>query len=840
MTTTADQPLPGTPAKPRGRYRLFLYVFLLSLVVRVLWVAHASVSPIGDHYGYNRSAIEWLHTGEYRVQGRLYAYKPPGYPALVALIYKAFGQDWRMLSSEQAALWQRLGPVLSHDWKVVGFVQALMGALVSGMLAALAGRLLSVRVGAIAGLLHAFWPTAIAFVPVLANDNLAVFLLILGLLCLVHARDGRGFGPAALACVAGVCYGGMLLVRPSAIFFLPAWLILAYWDVPGRVRRGRVLLLCMVTMGLIVGPWLYRTYSLGFGLGTFSTQGGYGLWWGNNWRSIDGGNPAPPRFPGDRELSEAEQHKFFMRKALDWIADNPQRYLALSRVRFMRFIGKQQDVWAAKYFFPTYENDRLLRAVYWKKTADAEDVEKGRALERRNRTHHMRFRLVAAPLMAVSLLLALTRPRKFLVFLLPLAGYVAGHAFTVFAGRYRVTSDPLILVCLASYLSGVIFRAESGGFWRGRWPKLALGLLAIAGSIYVHVSKFDKGWYRLPRLPEPQPEFSSALGFCTGLDLSSRASVRSSATKTCKLDLARTEDGLRCDLRGTPAETGFQYGGISLPADGLIAVRLDLTWRDPHNIDAVFVDGRDAEEKIAVRWEWRPRAQGLHRMMSGRQTYVLVAGQHSGYFRSRTHDPARRVAELRLLVRVIRNTAAGFVLHDVAIALAQPEVLVEDCVPVDIPPPEALEPVENRTTAVEFISDPAGLHCDIVGGDDTSGGQYGGFSFPVSLTAALRPEFSFRHEKNIMGMWVDGYDRERRRVLRWAWDFRRSGYPLPGPQTYVLVPGRPFGPFEPRDEVLPEAVDRLLIQIRVEPGRAAGFTLHGLEQCRTVPGAAAR
>ncbi len=47
-----------TARTPPGRslLRPFLYVFLLSLVIRVLWTAHATVTPVGDHFGHDRNA----------------------------------------------------------------------------------------------------------------------------------------------------------------------------------------------------------------------------------------------------------------------------------------------------------------------------------------------------------------------------------------------------------------------------------------------------------------------------------------------------------------------------------------------------------------------------------------------------------------------------------------------------------------------------------------------------------------------------------------------------------------------------------------------------------------
>ena len=832
MAITESEPAEEHTPNSSTWVRLFIYVFLLSLTVRVLWVANAYVSPIGDHHGYNRSALEWLETGKYRVRGCQYAYKPPGYPALLAAIYGLWGQDWKMVEVEQAVRWHQYGLLLSHDWKVVGFVQAVIGATVSGLLALLAGTIVSFRVGLLAGLMHVFWPTAIAFVPVLANDNLTVFLLVAGLLCLTRIRTGRGAFQTTLACCAGMCQGLMLLVRPSSIFFMPAWLILAGLDPVHRRWHPRTLLLCALSIGVVVGPWLYYTYSVGLGVGVFSTQGGYALWWGNNWRSVDGGNPSPPRFPGDRELSEREQHEFFMRKAFDWIKDNPGRYLALSRTRLVRMFGKQQDVWAAKYFFPTAENDRLLRAVYWPGFATPEDVERGKQLELRNRRLHLYFRIILAPLMLLGILYAFLHPRKYAIVLLPLLCYAAGHALTAFAGRYRVTSDPLILLCLAGFLSGIMFSPKGTGFWRGRWPKLILAILVVTGSIGVHVSGVDRGWYRLPAPPTPQPEFHSSLGSLLEFDLSNLERIKEISTKTCDVELQSTPAGLRCELRGSPAESGFQYGGITLSVDGMTAVRMDVTWLKPENIDALFVSDRDETGRICQRWEWRPRRSDANPVPDGRGTYVLVAGQPSGHFRSAVSEPGSRVSQLSIIVRIKPNTSSGFVLHDLDAALVSRsgfDTSLGNLVEIDLSNLDQIRQFSSKTCHVQVSTSSAGLRCEMQGTPVQLGHQYGMIDLPVDGMTVVRLDVTWLHPKCIEAIFVEGRDGQGHTRQRWEWRLRNAiPRAMVRPMTHVLVAGKSSDYFEPAVNDADSHVVWLRIIVRIKHNSSSGFVLHNV------------
>ena len=520
-----------------------------------------------------------------------------------------------------------------------------------------------------------------------------------------------------------------------------------------------------------------------------------------------------------------------MRKALDWIKDNPGRYLALSRTRLVRMFGKQQDVWAAKYFFPTAENDQLLRAVYWPGFATPEDVERGKQLELRNRKFHLYFRVIMAPLMLLGILYAFLQPRKYAIVLLPLLCYAAGHALTAFAGRYRVTTDPLILLCLAGFLSGIIFSPKGSGFWLGRWPKLILAILAVAGSIGVHVSGVDRGWYRLPALPKPQPEFNGSLGTLHELNLSDLGQIRHVSSKTCDVELQSTPTGLRCELQGTPAESGFQYGGITLPADGMTAVRVDVTWLKPDNIDALFVTGRDEAGQICQRWEWRPRRSDANPVPDKRGSHTLVAGQPSGHFRSAFSQPGVCVNQLSIIVRIKPNTSSGFVLHDLDIALvsqAEFDASLGNLKEIDLSSLDRIRQSSSQTCNVQVSTTPAGLCCEISGTPAQLGYQYGMIDLPVDGMSVVRMDVTWLHPENIEAIFIEGRDEQGHTCRRWEWRLLNAmpRVMLNPPMTHVLVAGKSSDYFEPAVNDTDSHVTWLRIIMRIKHNSDSGFVLH--------------
>ncbi len=831
--------------------RAFVWVFIGSLAVRLLWAAHAQITPISDAYSYDRMALHWVETGEFRsrildIEYRVglrqapdaapayIAYRTPGYIAFLAAIYATCG----------------------HNWTAVAAAQAVLGALTSALLVLLAGRTVSRRVGITAGVLHALWPTAVVYVPMLAADNLAVFLVVAGLGALVAAQQARGRTQQwLLAMLSGLAGGAALLTRPVSLFFVPAWLLLALYDPLRRERKARVLACCAGAMILTVAPWLWRNHALGYGWTTISTQGGYALWWGNNWRSTDGGNPPPPREPNHHKLGELEQYQLYKQKARQWIRANPGRYLALSLVRLARHVGTSPDVFAAKYFFPTPENDELVCAGYWPKQYPASVVEAGRQLELRNRRWHQYARVVAAPLMLLAVALALARPRQFAYVLAPLACYVGGLSLTVVAGRYRLMSDPLFLVPLAALVCDLLFGSHDLGRWGGRGVKLALVVLAVGGSVALFVTGADRRLYTLGPGWEPNPPYAHLGPQQVRIDVQDGDTTRSLSSRTCATELTREPAGLNCRVRGSSDTSDHQYGGIRVPVrGGMNAVVLDVTWLDPECIQSIYATGRGEvaqsdgtlKREDILRWEWH--ARGRNTMPPDKRgTYVLTPDAGAAHFkkqeggRGRTAGPPATscIDEFRLVVRVQPTTSAGFILHDLAFVLpgAPRDAAAGRRVALS---PADLDEVRRRATGgcdVQLTRTDSELRCALRAGPVGDEPATGGIRFRTPESRALELELSVWQAESLERVTVTGYDAEGGTVARWAWPMdARGARPVSGFQaTYRFVPSVPSGYFEPRTfGEQPIVTWRVAADLR--PNANSSFAIHAARV--TLAGAA--
>jgi hypothetical protein len=135
-----------------------------------------------------------------------------------------------------AALY-RVGGV--SEWSTVS-VPLLASVLSVPALALIGRKMFGWRVGLIAGLLYATFPVQLRYASILVPEPVAAFLVLVAVLCFVHA-DGRR---PTLLCAAGLALGIAYLTKEPALFVAPALMLDA---VARRQWRGAVLIALGVT-----------------------------------------------------------------------------------------------------------------------------------------------------------------------------------------------------------------------------------------------------------------------------------------------------------------------------------------------------------------------------------------------------------------------------------------------------------------------------------------------------------------------------------------------------------------------------------------------------------------
>lgn len=245
----------GMSVKLSVQGRPLVWISGLALVIRVLWVAATHYTPAGDAVDYDRIAGSIADGHGYgptviAAPGTASAYRPPGYPYLLALVYKLSGNSWtagRLLGAVLGAL-AVFALMMLADW-----LRDRPTAVAAGLIAAVYPPLLDSSAGALL--------SEALFVPAMLGTLLAA---------VAYRRSERRL---AWAVAAGVLCGVAALTRGNGILLLIP-LALALWMAPGAARRGRVVALtgAVVVLVLVLAPWTVRNFDALHGFVPISTE----------------------------------------------------------------------------------------------------------------------------------------------------------------------------------------------------------------------------------------------------------------------------------------------------------------------------------------------------------------------------------------------------------------------------------------------------------------------------------------------------------------------------------------------------------------------------------------
>jgi 4-amino-4-deoxy-L-arabinose transferase-like glycosyltransferase len=272
-------------------------------------MAHRS----GDERYFFQIAHAILEQSEF-VEGNLRAYRPPLYPALLAVHLAIFGGNTAALA------------ILQN----VAFVAAI------ALLALIATRLYGLRVGLTCGALVLTSPAWIKL-PEAAYTETLFLLLVSGALLL--ALDLAEHPSAARAFVCGLLLGGAALTREIG---LPMGLaVIGSFALMARRREGpraaaRAAAVALLGLVLVVGPWTERNYRVFGHLVPISTNGPINLYIGNNADATGLFASTPwlksplwntPTVHGENELAVA---RWAGQEAVSFMKEHPRRTAALA------------------------------------------------------------------------------------------------------------------------------------------------------------------------------------------------------------------------------------------------------------------------------------------------------------------------------------------------------------------------------------------------------------------------------------------------------------------------------------------------------------------------------
>jgi 4-amino-4-deoxy-L-arabinose transferase-like glycosyltransferase len=294
---------------------------VLALAVRLAWVLYSHRVPVGLHdpvaydalakgiidgKGFAQPAAFIPHAPSEPVPTVPTAYFPPGYPAVLAVVYAIFGHR---------VLW---GEILN----------ALLGAATVVITYELARRLLGHPVARVAGLLLAFWPNQVFYTGALLSEILFTFLLMSGLLVLLAdpwPKDGINLKRLAFA---ALFLGAATMVRPI-VLIVPV-VLLVYWlrVFPNRTRVLAQVGVILLVFAAIIVPWSVRNAVSMHAFVPISTNGGDDFCVGNHEGATGSFVFAGLCYEGYDDISnrtekEIEAYREGIRRGAEFIVNHP-------------------------------------------------------------------------------------------------------------------------------------------------------------------------------------------------------------------------------------------------------------------------------------------------------------------------------------------------------------------------------------------------------------------------------------------------------------------------------------------------------------------------------------
>jgi len=444
------------------RRRPLLLLFLLALALRLAVVFATADLPIGldDMFQYDmlarsivagtgyrwygqedldliRRYIDMEVPPDYDPRGILTSFRPPLYPAFLALVYAVAGTGARRFFAAR-------------------LVQAVTGAGLVPLTGLLARRLgFTERAVRWAAAAVAFYPLLIIYPLALATENLYIPLLLLSLWAVLRAGEQGRLRDHALA---GLLLGLGALTRSVVTFFVPLAALWA-WTVsrPRRagLRNGALLVLCFLAVTL---PWSARNTVLHGEFHFVESALGYDLYMGYHPK---GSGTFSADFSLDLVpiMDDGERHRRGMEGFWSFVRADPGRVPYLMARKFGHFFGLDRR--AFQYFYsngffghwPAWLVVGVLALLCVPFAVAATTGLAGLALARPRKEIHL-VGLLMAYYVGIHMLI-LAEPR-FHVPLVPLLTILAAYSLVErpwcqAARRQRIVAALLVLLLLANW-----------------------------------------------------------------------------------------------------------------------------------------------------------------------------------------------------------------------------------------------------------------------------------------------------------------------------------------------------------------------------------------------------
>jgi len=300
--------------------RKILYIFLLALILRVGFILtlNNSVDVWGDWWdelGWKIASGKgyWVNNPYFPNGPKFYAWRSPGFPLFLAIIYKIFG----------------------HSFLAAKIGLAILSSITVVLLYLLGKILVDEKTGFWTSLIYSIYPASIFWTGYLAPETISTFLLVLSVVLILKGEIENKKNLYFI--LGGLFLGYLYITRPTFLVIGPFFIIALL--LKHRKKIMPYIILMTIFMSIFPLLWGIRNFKVLNHFVFTSTEGGIVFFIANNEYSLN--NPSgfyhAENIEEFKGLSEVEVDKLLYKKTFEFIKKNPKLYIKLVFDRFLRF-----------------------------------------------------------------------------------------------------------------------------------------------------------------------------------------------------------------------------------------------------------------------------------------------------------------------------------------------------------------------------------------------------------------------------------------------------------------------------------------------------------------------
>lgn len=278
--------------------RKFFLVLAAGSLLRLAVILFSHAPQVSDARDYDQLAVSLAQTGTFEDQGAITAYRPVGYVAFLAALYRVFG----------------------HSLALAKLANLVLGVLTLFFLWRIFSRWKDGPTALKAVAVTAFYLPEIYSTQFLLSEPLFGLLWVVSIYLWGRNREEKWNSLAA-----GALLGLSALVRPVVLL----WAALPVWEAAARKQLAR-LFLFVLALGLVTSPWFYRNHEK-FGVWVLSTHSGINFWMGANPQAT-GYYHLPDTLPFNFK-NEGELERTAWKLGWNYVKSHPFEYLRLGLVK---------------------------------------------------------------------------------------------------------------------------------------------------------------------------------------------------------------------------------------------------------------------------------------------------------------------------------------------------------------------------------------------------------------------------------------------------------------------------------------------------------------------------